>query len=124
MNKRQIFVTRFFQLVSERQFLGAERILKRLKTDLEETEWNRGYLKALEGLILVKRTRDEYAFLTKDDFDPKEIVKYRKELLKEANNRLHTDFDRGYFSALAEYLAILKKVKESKKRKSQKEPPP
>lgn len=120
MNKRQIFVTRLFQLVFERQFLGAERILERLRNNLDETDWNSGYLKALEGLILVKRTKDEYAFLTKDDFDLKELVEHRKELLKEANNKLHTDFDRGYFSALAEYLGFLKRIRETKSGKSDK----
>jgi len=115
LRRRSVFVTRFFQLVSERQFLGAERILERIKNDLADSNWNKGYLKALEGLLLVRKTKDEYAFLTNDDSDSKEAAKLRKEFLEEASNKLHTDFDRGYFSAVAEYFGTLKKMRESKK---------
>ena len=52
---KSIFVTRFFQLVTKRQFAEAERILERLKLKTPKTEWNRGYLRALRGMLLAQR---------------------------------------------------------------------
>lgn len=105
------FVTRFFQLVTRRRFAEAERILERLKGKVSKTEWNRGYLEALHGIILARRSNDPYVFLSSLDFGDKDKLRnYRREFLKHSRNKLHSDYDRGFFSAWANYMRILSKM--------------
>jgi len=105
------FVTRFFQLVTRRRFAEAKRILERLKEKASKTEWNRGYFRALYGILLARRSNDPYVFLSSLDFGDKDTLRdYRREFLKHAKNRLHSDYDRGFFSAWADYMRILSKM--------------
>lgn len=108
------FVTRFFQLVINRQFAEAERILERLKQRVQKTEWNRGYFQALHGIFLAKKSNDDrYAFLSNNNFDSTDKLKnYRREFLKHSRNKLHADYDRGFFSAWTNYMRILMKIEE------------
>src|SRR3990170_4020945 len=96
---RSIFVTRFFQLVTKRQFAEAERILERLKLKTPKTEWNRGYLRALRGMLLAQRSSsDRYSFLPTIDLNNKDqLQSNRREFLKHSKNGLHGDYDRGFF---------------------------
>ena len=106
------FVVRFLQLVSERKFTEAERVLERLKEKVPKTEWNEGYLQALSGILLTQKTKDQYAFLSNINFsDKSEVRKYRLEFLQYAKDGLHADYDRGFFSAWAEYMRISLKRK-------------
>jgi len=105
------FVTRFFQLVTRRRFAEAERILERLKEKASKTELNRGYLRALYGILLARRSTDPNVFLSSLNFGDKDrLQNYRREFLKQAKNRLHSDYDRGFFSAWADYMRILSKM--------------
>lgn len=105
------FVTRFFQLVTRRRFAESERILERLKEKASKTEWNRGYFRALYGILLAQRSNYPYVFLSSLDFSDKDKLRnYRREFLKHAKNRLHSDYDRGFFSAWADYMRILSKM--------------
>jgi len=106
------FVTRFFQLVTKRQFAEAERILERLKQRIQKTEWNSGYFQALHGIFLAKKSNnDQYAFLSNNDFNnTDELKNYRREFLKHTRNKLHADYDRGFFSAWANYMRVLTKL--------------
>jgi hypothetical protein len=106
-------VTRFFQLVVNRQFAEAERELERVKQKMHKTEWNRGYFRALYGMLLTRRSNnnDSYAFFSKLDLSDKTILHdYRREFLEHVRNRLHGDFDRGFFSALADCMRVLSKM--------------
>jgi len=105
-------VTRFFQLLTNRQFAEAERELKRLKQRMHKTEWNRGYFRALRGMLLSRRSNnDGYAFFSKMDFSDKEILlSYKREFVGHVRNKLHGDFDRGFFSAWADCMRVLSKV--------------
>ena len=106
----KIFVVRFFQLVKGRRFAEAERVLERVRLKTNETEWNSGYLHALDGILLAKKSTDSYAFLKKVNFDDeKDLKKFRKEFLKEYKNKIHADYDRGFFAAWADYMLISKK---------------
>jgi len=107
------FATRFFQLITERRFAEAERMLERLREKVEKTEWNEGYLQALNGMLLAKKTNnDRYVFLSNVDFgNRKELQKYQQEFLEHAENRFHADYDRGFFSAWAEYTRVLLKIR-------------
>jgi len=103
----RVFVTRFFQLVTGRQFAEAERVLERIKLKVQETEWNRGYFQALNGILLAQKSNDEYVFLPNLDFNNEdELKKYRREFSKQSRNKIHADYDRGFFSAWADYMNV------------------
>ena len=108
----QALVTRYFQLIVNRQFTEAERELERIKQKMRKTEWNRGYFRALYGMYLTrKNTSDDYAFFSKIDFSDKVALdSYRKEFLAHMGNSLHGDFDRGYFSAWADCMRIISRM--------------
>ena len=75
----KIFVVRFFQLLNERRFAESERVLERIRQKTNKTEWNSGYLHALDGIILAKKSNDSYAFIKNLNFeDEKEFKKNRK----------------------------------------------
>ncbi|HVP92123.1 MAG TPA: hypothetical protein VMS94_00105 [Acidobacteriota bacterium] len=107
-------VTRFFQLVVNRQLTEAERELERIKQKMHKTEWNRGYFRALYGILLARRSNnnnDSHAFLSKLEFGDKAALHgYRREFLEHVKNRLHGDFDRGFFSAWADCMRVLGKI--------------
>ncbi|MEM1563774.1 MAG: hypothetical protein QW161_03765 [Candidatus Bathyarchaeia archaeon] len=109
----QALVTRFFQLILNKQFAEAERELERLKQKMQKTEWNRGYFRALYGMLLVRRSNnsDSYAFFSKLDINDKEALQsYRREFLNHVKNRLHGDFDRGFFAAWADFTRVVSKL--------------
>jgi hypothetical protein len=105
-------VTRFFQLILNKQFAEAERELERLKQKMHKTEWNRGYFRALYGMLLVRKSNsDPYAFLAKLDLNDKEkLLAHRREFLEHVKNKLHGDFDRGYFAAWADFTRVASKL--------------
>jgi hypothetical protein len=106
----KIFVVRFFELVKGRRFAEAERVLERIRQKTNETEWNSGYLHALDGILLAQKSSDSYSFIKKVNFeDEKELKHYRKDFLVEYKNKIHTDYDRGFFAAWADYMLISKK---------------
>jgi hypothetical protein len=118
----QALVTRYFQLIVNRQFTEATRELERLKQKMHKTEWNRGYFRALYGMYLARKTNgDAYAFFSKLDLtDTEALHGYRREFLDHMQNGLHGDFDRGYFSAWADCMRILTRMEapNPQKRKS------
>jgi len=106
------FVTRFFQLAAKRQFAEAERVLERLKERIQKTRWNKGYFRALQGILLAQKSNnDRYAFLSNMHPTTKEELKnYRHDFIRQAKNSLHADYDRGFFSAWADYMRVLSKM--------------
>ena len=109
----QALVTRYFQLIASRQFTEAERELERVKQKMQKTEWNRGYFRALYGMLLTRKSSasDDYAFFSKIDLSDKPALHaYRKEFLEHMGNGLHGDFDRGYFSAWADCMRIISRM--------------
>lgn len=106
-------VTRFFHLLVNRQFAEAERELERLKQRMHKTEWNRGYFRALYGMLLIRRSNnsDAYALFSKLDLSDKKLLQaYRREFLNHVKNRFHGDFDRGFFSAWADCMRVLERM--------------
>ena len=108
----QALVTRYFQLLVNRQFTESERELERLKQKMHKTEWNRGYFRALYGMYLSrKKSNDEESLFAKLNFSDKTAVHgYRREFLDHTKNGLHGDFDRGYFSAWADCMRVLARM--------------
>jgi hypothetical protein len=105
-------VTRFFQLLVNRRFAEAERELERIKQKMHKTEWNRGYFRALYGILIARKSNnDDYAFLSKVDLDDKNVLRnYRKEFRGHVKSKLDGDFDRGFFSAWAKFMRVLSKL--------------
>jgi len=105
-------VTRFFQLIVNRQFTEAERELERMKQKMHKTEWNRGYFRALYGIFLSRKSNgDAYAFFPKLDLcDKAALHSCRKEFLAHVGSKLHGDFDRGYFSAWADCMRVVARM--------------
>jgi hypothetical protein len=106
------YVIRFFQLVTEKQLTEAERELLRIKEKIERTEWNHGYYKALQGMLVSRRTNsDNPTFLATLDLNNKRtLLDLKREFQEKVESRLYTDYDRGYFSAWADYLSVLKRM--------------
>lgn len=103
-------VRRFFASVESRSWTDAEKELDGIRQDSQNTPWAKGYVKALEGLLLTYRNDDDkYIFLPKalaNNFE--ETVKsLEKEFGEFAINELHGDYDRGYFRALEDYLGAI-----------------
>jgi hypothetical protein len=105
-------ITRYFQLLVSRQFTEAERELDRIKQKMQKTEWNRGYFRALFGMFLSRKANgDAYAFFPKLDLSDKAALHgFRREFQDHIRNRLHGDFDRGYFSAWADCMRVLSRI--------------
>jgi len=105
-------VTRYFQLLVNRQFTEAERELERLKQRMQKTEWNRGYFRALYGMFLSRKANgDSYALFSKMDLNDKTTLNgFRHEFQEHVRSRLHGDFDRGFFSAWADCMRVLSRI--------------
>jgi len=108
-------MTRFFQLVSERKFAEAERILERIHVRMKNSrkkEFNKGYLDALNGIILSNRSSSgSYEFFSNLDLkDISALKKHYEDFEKNARSRFHADYDRGYFSALTDFMRVIMKI--------------
>lgn len=114
----RVFVTRFFQLVAERRFAEAERMLERSRKRARKNEWNKGYFQALSGILLAQRSNDDrYLFLPHiNPTDEDELKNYRRDFLEHTRNMIHADYDRGFFSAWNDYIRVLLKLSHVKKR--------
>jgi hypothetical protein len=116
----RVLVTRFFQLVTDRRFAEADRTLQRIKIKTHNTEWNKGYFTALQGIILAKKSNDDqYAFLSNmNSNETGELQRHQREFLKQAKSKLQADYDRGFFSAWADYMRVLVKTLKDAERKT------
>ena len=109
-------MARFFQLVSERKFAEAERVLERIYARMKnsrEEEFNRGYLDALNGIILSFRSGGPYEFFSNLDLtDIASLKRHYEDFRRHARGTFQADYDRGYFSALADFLRVILKTRE------------
>ena len=116
-------VNKFLGHVELRAWTDAEKELDTIRQKSDGSPWSRGYVKALEGLMLTYRNNDDkYVFLPKALANRTEetIGILRKEFSEFASNELHGEYDRGYFKALEDYVASLA---DSKNQPSPKETP-
>jgi len=64
-------------------------------------------------MLLVRRSNnsDSYAFFSKLDISDKEALQnFRREFLNHVKNRLHGDFDRGFFAAWADFTRVASRL--------------
>ena len=110
-----VLLTRFFQLVSERKFAEAERVLERIRVRMknnEKKEFNKGYLDALNGIILSLRSSSgSYEFFSNLDLtDVSALKKHYRDFQRNARSMFQADYDRGYFSALTDFFRVILKI--------------
>ena len=107
-------VNRFFQNVETRAWTDAEKELDAVRQKAQNTAWYKGYVKALEGLLLTYRSNDDkYIYLPRALANRSEdnIKQLQKEFGEFASNEIHGEYDRGYFKALADYVTLLSSLK-------------
>src|SRR5437879_13925809 len=110
----QVPVNRFLEHVEARAWTDAEKELDVIRQKSDNSQWSRGYVKALEGLMLTYRNNDDkYIFLPKILANRTEdaISNLKKEFSEFATNELHGEYDRGYFKALDDYFTLLANMK-------------
>jgi hypothetical protein len=101
---------KFFQAIIQRRISDAEKELDSVRINIPATESAKGYLKALEGLLLTAKSNDDkYLYLSKIEMTPTKLKTLRKEFAQHRNNGLHSDYDRGYFQAVETYLRKLER---------------
>lgn len=108
--KELILVNRLLKLLINRKLRDAGKALEKLELTMTEKEWSKGYFNALQGMSLALKSKDSrYIYLNQiTNEDSKKIDDMRKKFLKQAQNALHKDFDKGFFSAWSDYLKLLK----------------
>ncbi len=116
---QQASINKYLQHVGQRAWTDAEKELDAIKQKSDSTQWSRGYVKALEGLMLTYRNDDDkYIYLPKTltNKSGPENEALRKEFAEFAVNEIHGEYDRGFFKALEDYLsqvATLRPAQES-----------
>ncbi len=119
---QQASINKYLQHVGQRAWTDAEKELDTIKQKSDSTQWSRGYVKALEGLMLSYRNDDDkYIYLPKTlaNKSGQENEALRKEFAEFAANEIHGEYDRGFFKALEDYLsqvATLRPAQESAER--------
>jgi hypothetical protein len=110
----QIPVNKFLEHVEARAWTDAEKELDVIRQKSDNSQWARGYVKALEGLMLTYRNNDDkYIFLPRVLASRTEdtISNLKKEFSEFASNELHGEYDRVYFKALDDYFTLLGNMK-------------
>ena len=104
----ELNIDKYLRLVVERKIADAEKEIEELRPKFSNTEWNRGYVKALEGLLLTRKANDNnYLFFAKREFDKKSLKALAKEFANNAENPLYGDYDRGFFSGVARLVKAM-----------------
>jgi hypothetical protein len=109
----KVLLQRYVLFLNERRMSDAEKLLQQIKERLKTTPWDRGFFNALEGIFAAFRAKDNpYFYATQiDPSDTKKLRQLRKEFLEESTNLLQNEFDQGFFSAWAEYVKDLQRLK-------------
>lgn len=100
----------FFHLLMKREFASAESLLARIDDRLQDGDWKRGYLNALEGILLSSRSKSSTSPLAKEIMqNADKASSMLRDLRRRSKVRWDSDFDRGYFTAWTDYLKIVVK---------------
>ncbi len=106
-SRKSALVSAFFNLLVKGRWAAANRVLDRIKQDGEQTQWRRGYVNALEGMIAaLEVSGDKSPFIYQ--IRPEKIGELRKTFMQGSKQLLHAEFDRGYFAAWADYTQTLR----------------
>src|SRR2546426_3563479 len=87
---------------------------------------SRGYVKALEGLLLTFRGNDDkFIYLPRIMMasTPEVLTELRNEFAQFSASDIHGDYDRGFFKALEDYLSLAPNGRQATLRQSSQKPP-
>ncbi|UCH37544.1 MAG: hypothetical protein JSV76_07715 [Candidatus Bathyarchaeota archaeon] len=101
-NKTRVWVDRYFSLVTQRKLTAAKRALDEIAQQVRGTPWQKGYIIALRGMLDATTIKGD----TRPLINNVNFSKYSGQHVfrTQANNELHDDFDRGFFTAWAEFV--------------------
>lgn len=98
-------IIKFFENLLDRRFSDAERVIKTIsKKKFGDTEFKKGYVNALEGILLSYRSGDERDFFNRALFDKKSMRRYKKEFGNIVKKGVNSPFDIGFFSAWSDLI--------------------
>ena len=111
--KNRDLLLRFLNNLLDRRFTDAERVLESINDgDFSDKEFKKGYINALEGMLLSSRSGDERDFFNKANFHDDEIKELQKEFSSMREKISTSNFDRGYFSAWSDLTQFKFNIKE------------
>lgn len=111
--RTRLLANDFLHELIEGKFTSADRILQKIKGEAETEEWLKGYVNALEGMLLALQSRnDRFAFIA--NIETKAADKFAKTFTRLSKDRMQSEFDRGFFSAWVDYVRVLKDSGKSK----------
>lgn len=111
--KIQPLVRVYFELLAQRKLSAAGKALNDVRQRVHSTQWLRGYVNALEGMLAASESKnDRYVLINK--IDPIKAGRLSREFLQHSRDELQADFDRGFFSAWADYLRFIGSTKREK----------
>jgi len=108
-------IKRFFDFLVEKNLSEAEKILEKIRGEGSESEWDKGYILALEGLLSAYKMKDDnYVFINKIKPDKSYLKNLRLDFEKRTKNIASSEFDKGYFSAWLEFTRYLETLSQAK----------
>ena len=118
-------VNKFLQQVEQRAWTDAEKELDNIRQKSDGGQWSRGYVKALEGLLLTFRGNDDkFIYLPRIMMasTPEVLMKLKNEFAQFSASDIHGDYDRGFFKALEDYLSLAPNGRQATLRQSSQKP--
>jgi len=98
-------VIEFYDSLIERRFSDGEKALEEVrKRKYSNPEFQDGYNKALEGMLISARSGDERDFLNKAIYDEVAMEKYIQDFRNILKNGFPKPFDIGFFSAWSDFM--------------------
>ena len=84
-------------------------MLEKMRQEVKKTEWQRGYVRALRGMLVASRSGDDKrAFINR--MKDRDLGEIKKDFARKSREPLQTSFDRGFFTAWLEYLEFSEKA--------------
>lgn len=103
----------FLSELVEGKFASADRALQKMRSEVGNETWQKGYVNALEGMLLAAQSRnDKFSFIA--NIESRGSVRFAKMFSRMSRDKMQSDFDRGFFSAWVDYMQALKSANKSK----------
>lgn len=106
----------FFKFLEKRKWQAAERSREKIGKMDPDSDWLRGYVQALMGMIVSIRNKTSHVqpFILKvREYERDRLQEEEKFFEDAAKNRINTEFERGFFQCWNHYIKYLvQKIKE------------